>query len=287
MTNTDSVACNTTSPPSGANSFNGSGLHLDDIGFYVINLDRAADRMERFEKDFASFPIPFIRVSAIEGRNLTYPVDGYDAFMFFLNIGRNASPGEIGCYLSHLKVLNLFLESGKPFGIICEDDAMPAPECYEAVKQAVAHSGTWDLLRLCGGRVKTSFPYRELTSAHHLCTSITGMIPATAYMVNRRAAQKLVRKLLPMSDLYDSALHYGRWGLREATVFPNCMPVGELGKCSKSTIRDEIWRNMKRNLQPYHFVFWTCRLFKLRVRIVRYSLQFFRVLKRRFGQAKN
>jgi glycosyl transferase family 25 len=238
--------------------------------------------MERFKKDFESFPVPFVRVSAIEGKTLTFPIEGYDAFMFFWNEGREASPGEIGCYLSHIKALKMFLESGKEFAIICEDDAMPIPESYEAVKQAIVHSETWDLLRLCGGRIKSSFPYQMLVQGHHLCTSITDMIPATAYVVTRCAAEKLIQKLLPTTDFYDSALFQGRWGIREATVFPNCILRNEHSKLS--TIREG--SNRKRKLKPWHLVFWSCRLFRLRVRTIRYVLQFFRLLKRHFLRKK-
>jgi len=247
----------------------------DHINFYVINLDRAVDRMERIEKDFASFPIPFARVPAIEGRNLTIPIENYDAPMFFLYMGREAGPGEIGCYLSHLHALKAFLASEKEFALICEDDASPTPECYEAIEQAIVHAKTWDLLRLCGGRCKTSFPYRSLTLTHNLCTSITGMVPAAAYIVNRRAAEILLQKLVPMTSQYDDALHQGHIGVKEATVFPNCMIVNEHGH--NSTIKNEV----KRRLQPWHFVFWTCRLRRLWVRIVRYTLQSCRLIRRR------
>ena len=248
----------------------------DRVGFYVINLDRAADRMERFEKDFASFPIPFIRVPAIEGKTLTFPVQDHDAFMYFVNQGRVGRPGEVGCYLSHIKALKTFIESGKEFGMICEDDATPIPASYEAIKQAIIHSDSWDLLRLYGGRAKTSFPYRSLTPGHNLCTSITGMIPAAAYIVNRRAAEKLVKKLLPMVDRWDSSLHYGRWGIREATVFPNCILLSEYSH--HSTLGDKPQRLVK----PWHLIFWTCRFHRLRVRIVRYSFQIVRLFRRRF-----
>jgi len=253
-----------------------SGKKLSDrINFYVINLDRAVDRMERIEKDFASFPIPFIRVPAIEGKNLTFPVQDHDAFMYFINQGRVGRPGEVGCYLSHIKALKTFIESGQEFGMICEDDAMPIPESYEVIKQAIAYSDSWDLLRLYGGRVKTSFPYRSLTPTHNLCTSITGMIPAAAYIVKRGAAEKLVKKLLPMVDRWDSSLHYGRWGIREATVFPNCIRLSEHSLCT--TLGDK----PQRYLKPWHLCFWTCRLHRLRVRIVRYSFQIFRIIRRR------
>ena len=246
----------------------------DRVNFYVINLDRAVDRMEQIEKDFALFPIPFIRIPAIEGRKLTIPIEDYDAMTYSLNVGREAGPGEIGCYLSHLKAIRMFLESGKEFALICEDDASPTPECYEAIEQAVVHSETWDLLRLYVHRRRISFPYRRLTPAHNLCTTIAGMAPAISYIVNRRSAEILVQKLTPMTSQYDDALHQGRIGVREATVFPYCIIP------SVHNLKSTIAANTRRRLKPWHLVFWTCRLHRLWVRTVRYSLQIFRLIRR-------
>ena len=250
---------------------------IERFNFYVINLDRAVDRMEQFAKDFEQFPIPFIRVSAIEGSKLTIPIEGYDAPMCYIYLGREAGPGEIGCYLSHVNVLKMFLESEKEFALICEDDAMPTPDGYKAIQSAITHAETWDLLRLFGGRHKTSCPYRSLTSAHNLCTSITGMTATAAYIVNRRAAEILVQKLVPMTGLYDEVLFHGRVGIREATVFPNCFLLSE--HYHQSTIAT-VGKGSKRQLKPWHLVYWTCRFYRLHTRIIRYSLQIFRMIRR-------
>jgi glycosyl transferase family 25 len=251
--------------------------------------------MERFKKDFASFPVPFIRVSAIEGKTLTFPIEGYDAFMFFWNMGRDASPGEIGCYLSHIRVLKMFLESGKEFALICEDDTMPTPECYEVVKQAIAHSNTWDLLRLYGGHVKTAFPYQTLTQVHRLCIPATSMLASVAYIVNRRTAEKLMQKLLPMTVPYDLALWYGRWDIREAAVFPNCILHEDYNNSTirNATINDSMAMRkrfnfkFKGNWKPWHLVFWTSHGFRLRRKAVRCVLQIIRLLKQWSAQKKS
>ena len=250
----------------------------DRLGFYVINLDRAVDRMTQFTKDFESFPIPFTRFSAIEGGHLTFPVEGYNAPKFFSHLGREASPGEIGCFLSHISVIKLFLESNKEFALICEDDAMPTPYGYDAIQQAIEYAETWDLLRLFGSRHNTTFPYRRLSPHHNLCTQITCMIPAAAYIVNRRAAEKLLRRLVPMTGLYDEALFHGRIGVREATIYPNCFLRSE--HSHNSTIG---YCGNKLPKKPWHLVYWGSRFYRFRVRTVRYSLQLFRLIRRRCG----
>jgi guanine deaminase len=249
---------------------------LDSINFYVINLDRSIDRMEQFVKDFASFPIPFIRVSGIEGKSLTIPIENYDAIKFFFFVGREAAPGEIGCYLSHLKAIKMFLESGKEFALICEDDTVPTPDCHDVIEQVIAHSESWDLLRLYSRRKKTSLsvPYRTLNSNHNLCTSIHGMDDAAAYIVNRRSAKMLVDKLVPMTCQYDNALFHGRLKVREATIFPYCM--------FRHYYESTIGYVHKHNPHPCHPIFWICFFRRLWFFTIRWSIQIFRMIKRWF-----
>jgi glycosyl transferase family 25 len=215
------------------------------------------------------------------------PIKEYNATKFFYNTGREAPPGVLGCYLSHLKVFKMFLESDREFALICEDDAMPTTDAYAVLKQAIAHAKTWDLLRLFTWRSDKSFPYRSLphpsdTAARHsLYTQIGCTLHTAAYMVNRRAAEILLQKLVPMPDQYDLALFQGRVGVREATIFPNCF-LWSGHSSGNTTIDNTSWRD-SRKWKPWHVVFWTRAFYRLRVRVVRYSLQYFRMFKRRFS----
>jgi len=258
----------------------------DRLNFYVINLDRSVDRMERFKKDFEAFPIPFIRVPGVEGKDLVMPIKEYNATKFFYNAGRKPSPTVIGCYLGHLKVLKTFLESDREFALICEDDVVPGPDTYEVIEQAIVHAETWDLLRLYVHRRDITFLYRSLslpdktTVQYGLYTQIGSTLCAAAYIVNRRATEILLQKLVPMPDQYDLALFQGRVGVRETTVLPNCFLWSE--HSDNTTIDNISWCD-SRKWKPWHIVFWTRAFYRLRVRIVRYSLQYFRMFKRRFS----
>ena len=272
---------NSTQENQNVQSEGGEGAEIADrLNCYVINLDRSVDRMERFKESFESFPIPFIRIPAVDGKNLSFPVEIYDAFTFFVQMGRDALPGEIGCYLSHLTALEMFLESDKEFAMICEDDAKPIPECYEVIEQAISHSTSWNLLRLYGGRSRTTFPYQKLLHSHHLSTSITSMSGAVAYIVNRVTAEIFARQLRHMTAAYDDAIFYGRLSVKEATVFPNCCVLQT--EYDDTTIRptEQDKHQLKRKLKPWNLVFWTCRFYRLRVRTVRYLLQLLRILGR-------
>src|SRR5690606_3854414 len=85
---------------------------------YLINLDRATERLEMMENEFNRIQLPFIRISAVDAKNLDK-----ESFQVKNRYDRDLLPGEIGCFLSHVKTLKTFLDSDKDFAVIIEDDA--------------------------------------------------------------------------------------------------------------------------------------------------------------------
>jgi hypothetical protein len=75
-------------------------LHLSIPTVYVINLDHRADRWELMKKTCNTCGIFPNRVSAVK-----------------------ASPGAVGCGLSHAKVANMAAEKKEPWYLVLEDDA--------------------------------------------------------------------------------------------------------------------------------------------------------------------
>ncbi len=77
---------------------------------FVINLDKRKDRQEHFKKELSRFGISYNRVSAVDGEDEDVPdIDGL-------------TPGEVGCILSHKKVLERIIEQKIQLPLILEDD---------------------------------------------------------------------------------------------------------------------------------------------------------------------
>jgi glycosyl transferase family 25 len=122
---------------------------------YLINLDRATDRLELMQKEFEKCEITYERISAVDAKTLdssTYKVKNkYD---------RDLVPGEIGCYLSHVKTLETFLASENDFALIIEDDAILVNDFKSAVEKAMNQYNDlkvkdhWDVLKLFNGKRK-------------------------------------------------------------------------------------------------------------------------------------
>ena len=96
-----------------------------EIKAYVINLDRSPERWELIKDSFLHTNIKLIRVPAIDGADLKVSQADLDKLRPYH--GRSFQVGELGCYYSHLKALQTFLEGGDKFSLIMEDDARAAP----------------------------------------------------------------------------------------------------------------------------------------------------------------
>ena len=77
---------------------------------YVINLDRRTDRWTELEQEWKGI-FNLTRVSAVE-----------------------ASPGWVGCALSHIKVCEDAKARGDPFVLVWEDDCRPRNRHPRALK---------------------------------------------------------------------------------------------------------------------------------------------------------
>jgi glycosyl transferase family 25 len=132
-------------------------------------------------------------------------------------------PGEVGCYLSHLKAMEEFLRTDAPWCLILEDDVEVSPECVE-VLAALGQKDDWDLVKLFCFHSGLPVRQRALTQKHHLVVHLTRTTSSAAYAINRHAAEKLLKSMRTISEQVDHALERP-WetGLRVRGVRP--LPV--------------------------------------------------------------
>src|SRR5262249_31555682 len=99
---------------------------MSQIPIFVINLDRAPERLAHISTQFEALGLTFERVPAVDGRLLTA------AEKRGLNpprlIGGEMSDGEIGVFASHLRAFQIIVDRGLPRACITEDDICMSPE---------------------------------------------------------------------------------------------------------------------------------------------------------------
>lgn len=129
-------------------------IHTDpSVIWLAINLESAADRRERLLQQARAAGIDLHLVRAYAGKDLSdEDKAGYDRARRLQEFDRDLTPNEIGCVLSHLKALREFVETGAPYAVIMEDDAVFSPRMKEGIDYIVHRTAGWQVLKLFSER---------------------------------------------------------------------------------------------------------------------------------------
>ena len=86
---------------------------------------------------------------------------------------------------------------------------------------SMAYSGHWDMLRLCGFKPTHGWDFAQLPHGYHLGCDLKTASGNGGKIVNRYAAETIIRKCLPMRLPHDVTLFYD-WpiGIREISIRP-------------------------------------------------------------------
>ncbi len=177
------------------------------IKHYFINLDRSPERRRFIERQLDDLELAGERIAGIDGTKLPEKVEGIDPDLYRRCHGRTIRPGEIGCYLSHLKALQAFIDSGDRFAVVLEDDAVLLSSYKEVLSVLTGEkmAGRWDMVKLQCRRKRKPWRMYQLNDEAFLGVSAMRSTGATAYLVNRNAAKRMLDGLLPMQVPWDHA----------------------------------------------------------------------------------
>jgi GR25 family glycosyltransferase involved in LPS biosynthesis len=95
--------------------------NLDNVGIYMIHLERITERLENVRKLEKDLGLTFNKFWGIDGRKL---VENGCPTKDNLNPTMNRIPGSIGCSVSHIEVCKDAYKNGYNYAIIFEDDAI-------------------------------------------------------------------------------------------------------------------------------------------------------------------
>ena len=195
---------------------------MDGLQTWVINLDRAPERMDRIRQQLQRLALPFTRLQAVDALALQdNQRAALDEPAYRRKHGMTPVLGELGCYLSHVHALQQFLASPARFGLVLEDDVLLHDSLPAVLAGLMRHAERWDMVKLSAVHSGTPVPVLQVAPGHALAVMLSRCTGASAYVVNRRAAQAYVAGLLPMSLPYDHVFDQGwRFGLKVRLVTP-------------------------------------------------------------------
>ncbi|MFA5901327.1 MAG: glycosyltransferase family 25 protein [Hyphomicrobium sp.] len=171
---------------------------------YVINLDRDKDRLAHMTAEANRIGLALERFTALDGCHLSADLRG----QFYGDDGRlhepAMTPGEVGCYASHLSVLKLVAGGKSEAALIFEDDVQMLDGLAPSIAAAMAVAPGWDIIRLSNATKSVALSVAPLGGGRELVKYWTVPNSAGAYLISRAGAEKFLRayerRTLPIDE---------------------------------------------------------------------------------------
>lgn len=223
------------------------------IQVFVISLERSLDRRQRVKEQLAKTGIHWTFLNAVDGYALSKMPPSYNKDKVKRLQGYELTPGEVGCYLSHIKAWQACVDNQKTT-LVFEDDFLLEPGFDSVLSDLLAIHKAWDLVRL-SGIYETENCLLESRETYELVQNFGDPCGTASYILNPQAACILLKNSPDIYEPVDHYLeHFKKHGLRCLAVKP--YPV--LLAHTRSTITDrpgrqpvQGWKKMTRSFYRY------------------------------------
>ena len=189
-----------------------------DMTHYLINLDRASDRLAFQRAQFDRLGLSFERVPACSD-----DAAAVGRFRWWCAMLRPVVRGEIGCALSHVKALRLMLARREDCAAVFEDDVRLSARAGEAL--AIAEEACRRdprLVVLLGDHRRTKCGEPLVSDADDLTLADESWdFCSEGYVIGREAAARIAKVQSPVRRVWDSWGAYRKKGwIRLMRVVP-------------------------------------------------------------------
>ena len=238
-----------------------------NLNYYVINLDRSPERLKECKNNFSSIGIYLERISAVDGQLNDLSLD-FDDELCRKEMGRSIQPGEVGCFLSHVKVLQKFCESDADYAIILEDDASPNDDFLKVVDDLISvlqkKNDSVYAINLGASDFKYSSKYFKIGSVTLRCSHRFPML-ATGILWSKSGAKFFLENHKFISMPYDNYLRFLFSGSNKAfSIQPSI--INASGAASDIESRNTSKRRSGQNRSHFYFFFKQKRIIREKIR---------------------
>lgn len=195
---------------------------------YIINLDGSDTRWRSATAQLDKLNLSHVRVPAIDGRNRPlsdFPT--YNSAKTRQRYKRDLNGGEIGCYLSHIRALNMFIESGDDSCVILEDDFLSSPVSNLDIARLLSEvqgllADGWDVCNIGSSYGKRNRPVRKLDQ---VVVSQSYIFPLLTHAIlwSRTAALDFIAQYSEIAEPVDHA--FRSWATRQGRALMIAPPL--------------------------------------------------------------
>jgi glycosyl transferase family 25 len=173
------------------------------IQVFVISLERSSDRRKRVEEQLNQTNIQWNFLNAVDGYALPEMPSSYQKSKVKRLQGYELTPGEVGCFLSHIKAWELCYLNNV-ITLVFEDDFLVSKNLELVINDLLIISDQWNLVRL-SGIYETEHETLQQRSGYVLVKNLGESCGTAAYLIQPAAAKVL---LSHAADIYEPVDHY-------------------------------------------------------------------------------
>jgi glycosyl transferase family 25 len=203
------------------------GRHVTASLKGVFYINRGSDTARRvvIERGLEDAGLDGERILAVEGLLVPPRLRPY----FFTDgvLHSRLTPGEVGCYASHLAVMQLLVDRDLDSALVLEDDAT-LPGNVGAVLSTILVNlpSGWDVVHLCRDPCRATKHIKDLRDDLALVRYSRVPATTTGYLISRSGAQKFLReckRYWPVDTDFRQPWRYGLeiYGLSRKLIYPN------------------------------------------------------------------
>jgi len=168
------------------------------MDIYLVSLKSDEKRRQALENRFPNYYRKFNIIDAVDGRELKAKEYFKQSSHFVHFYSRMMSPAELGCSLSHCKVMEEFLASDKEVALVLEDDVVGTDDDIAEIEK-VANSLEEQSIVICGcqdGSGISKYLYGQDTAipgTYKLATfSHEYVVRTAAYIITKESAKAIL-----------------------------------------------------------------------------------------------
>lgn len=173
------------------------------IQVFVISLERSSDRRKRVEEQLNKTNIEWNFLNAVDGYALPEMPSSYQKSKVKRLQGYELTPGEIGCFLSHIQAWELCVFNDIAT-LVFEDDFLVSENLELVINDLLTISDQWNLVRL-SGIYETQHETLRQRLGYQLVKNLGEPCGTAAYLIQPAAAKVL---LSHAADIYEPVDHY-------------------------------------------------------------------------------
>lgn len=183
----------------------------------VINLDRDVERLAHMKLELSALSLDFVRFPAIEGAKLPAALLGY-----FESAEARLTPGEIGCYASHLEICRRVVAGELLSPLLVLEDDVELSQHLPLVLDRLIETlpAGWDIVRLAHPSKRAQLQVAELSPAFDLVRYSHVPTSTGAYLLSRSGAVRFLRRARRLLPVDQDLRRVWRWRLRTYGVAP-------------------------------------------------------------------